>query len=182
LYVRAYAGKFFGISNDPAVLQRYYLTTTYSGVNDYLYDGTYFDRSNRNSALAQQVSMQEGGFKVPTYNNVGMSDNYLLALNLKSDLPIKLPIRLFLDVASYSEANASSTKGKILYDGGVEVHFIKDILTINIPLIMSSDFQDYLKATYGKSQVFGHSISFSIKLNNINWLKSPSLFMKLVGG
>jgi len=182
LYVRAYAGKFFGISNDPAVLQRYYLTTIYSGVNDYLYDGTYFDRSNRNSALAQQMSLQEGGFKVPTFNNVGMSDNYLLALNLKSDLPIKLPIRLFLDVASYSEANASSTKGKVLYDGGVEVHFIKDILTINIPLVMSSDFQDYLKATYGKSQSFAHSISFSIKLNNINWLKSPSLFMKLVGG
>lgn len=181
LYVRAYAGKFFGISNDPAVLQRYYLTTTYTGMNDYLYDGTYFDRSNVNSALAQQMYMQEGGLKVPTFNNVGMSDNYLLALNLKTDLPIKLPIRLFLDVVDYSEANSSTTKGKVLYDGGLEIH-LGDIFTFNIPLIMSSDLHDNLKAMYGNSQIFPHSLSFSIKLNNINWLKSPGMFMKLVGG
>ncbi|MGN6566844.1 MAG: M1 family aminopeptidase, partial [Flavipsychrobacter sp.] len=182
LYVRAYAGKFFGISSDPAVLRRYYLTTSYTGMNDYLYDGTYFDRSNVNSALAQQMSMQEGGFKVPTFNGVGMSDNYMVALNLKSDLPIKLPIRLFLDVVDYSEAEANTTKGKILYDGGVEIHILKDVFTFNIPLVMSSELHDNLKSMYGSSQIFPHSLSFSIKLNNMNWLKSPSLFMKMISG
>src|SRR6201999_1341829 len=73
LYIRGYFGKFFAISNDPAVAERYYLNTSYTGIDDYLYDGTYIGRTAANSVGSQQISIQEGGFKIPTNNTIGQS-------------------------------------------------------------------------------------------------------------
>jgi hypothetical protein len=177
LYVRGYLGKFFAINNDPSVASRYYLNASYTGLDDYLYDGTYLGRSNPNSLGAQQVSMQEGGFKVPTYNNVDRSDNWMAAVNLKTDLPFgKLPIQLFLDGGLIPNANPSPTdasSSKFIYDAGVEIHIYKDFFQLYLPVLMSKDFQNYLDNTYGKKNAFARSISFSINLQGINWLKAP---------
>ena len=98
LYVRGFIGKFFPINNDPAVTSRFELNSSYSGLDDYLYDGTYRGRYATNRLAAQQISIQEGGFKVPVYNNAGRSDNWMATLNLKTDLPLKnWPLRLFFD-------------------------------------------------------------------------------------
>jgi len=177
LYVRFYAGKFIAISNDPAIAQRYYLNSTFTAANDYLYDGTYYGRSETSGTDAQQISMQEGGLKIPTQNNIGRSDNYMLALNLKSDLPINLPIRLFLDVSNYTDPSSANGNSKILYDGGIEFHLSNDALLINIPLIMSDNFNNYLTNTYGASNAFGRSVTFSLKLNS-NWLRFTEDILK----
>lgn len=177
LYVRGYFGKFFAISGDPAVYGRYELNTSFTGPDDYLYDGVYRGRNAVNGISAQQISMQEGGFKIPTYNNVGRSDNWLGALNLESDLPIRFsPIRLFFDAGLTPNAhpdqqhNSSTT---VLYDGGISIHMAKDIVQFYIPVIMSSDFQNYLTNSFGHKNVFTRSLSFSVKLTNLNWLKAP---------
>ncbi|MBC7553070.1 MAG: M1 family metallopeptidase [Taibaiella sp.] len=182
LRVRAFAGKFIAVTNDPAVTQRYNLNASFSAVNDYLYDGTYLGRSATSKLAAQQISIQEGGFKIPVLNNVYRSDNWLATINLSSDLPIKyLPVRLFFDAGLTPnfkptlERNSSST---FLYEGGVEVSLINNFISVYVPIIMSSDFQNYLTDTYGKKS-FARGISFTLNLQNVNWLKSPVRFMKM---
>jgi len=184
LYVRAFLGEFIPISNDPAVYSRYELNASYSGLDDYLYDGTYLGRNALNNLAAQQISTQEGGFKVPVFNNADRSDNWMATINLKTDLPLrKLPIRLFLDAGLIPNENPTLTNPgstSLLYDGGVEVQLLKDVVSIYIPLIMSNDFQDYLTNAYGHKNVFARSISFTMQLQNINWLKAPGAGLKFI--
>lgn len=182
LYVRAYLGKFFAINDNPALTNRYQLNASYSGVNDYLYDGTYRGRNVSDGFSGQQISaMQEGGFKIPVFNGAYRTDNWMAALNLKTDLPlIKLPIRLFLDAGlipnpSPGFKNVKSTL--MLYDAGIEIFVSKEV-AFYIPLIMSSDFRDYLSTTFGNKNVFARSLSFTLHLQNINWLKTPARILK----
>jgi hypothetical protein len=184
LYVRAFAGKFFNINNPASFTNdRYYLNSTFSGANDYLYDDTYIGRNEREGLASQQVSIREGGLKIPTpflASPLGRNDNWLAAINLKSDLPVKLPIRLFLDVAVFADASKLNPSGdKILFDGGVEFH-IKDMVNIYVPLVMSRDFKDYFNTIVVKNK-FMRSITFSIQLDKIQWLRASSEVFRLVG-
>lgn len=178
LYVRGYLGKFIGINNNPAVTDRYILNTSHSGINDYLYDGTYRGRNASNFSGQQINAFGEGGFKVPVYNGAYRTDNWLAALNLRTDLPkIGLPIRLFLDAGLMPNPNpgfANVKATKMMYDGGVEIYLSHDIVSFYFPLIMSKDFKDYLSNTYGNKNVFARSISFTLHLENLNWLRLPT--------
>ncbi len=184
LHIRGYLGKFFPITSDPAVTSRYMLNASYSGVDDYLYDGTYIGRNAHSRMAAQQISIQEGGFKIPLYNGAARSDNWMATVNLKTDLPLgKLPIRLFLDAGLIPNTNQSFKNTKsttLLYDAGIEVYVVKDIVSFYYPVIMSSDFQNYITNTYGHKNLFVRSLSFNIHLQNINWLKAPSTILKTV--
>lgn len=183
LYVRGYAGKFFSVGNDPYASDRYNLNTTFTGANDYLYDDTYEGRSQTDGLGSRQISMREGGFKIPTSMQnpiIGRSDNWLVSLNLKTDLPLgKLPLRLFLDVGTFADATTlNPSSNKYLMDGGVEIYVpYLNCLSVYIPLVMSQDFSDYLKNIYGDKH-FGKSIVFSLNLQNVNWLRMPRKVMK----
>lgn len=185
LWLRAYLGKFIAINNTYEVNTRYGITATYIGVNDYLYDGTCLGRTAYNDFAAQQVSIQEGGFKIPTFNQAAHSDNYMATINIKTDLPIKLPLRLFFDAGIIPNANPTITNTStttLLYDGGVEINLISNVVSVYIPIIMSSDFQNYLTNTYSHKNVFAHSVSFTMQFQNINWLKAPSRALKIATG
>jgi hypothetical protein len=182
LYLRGYLGKFFAINNDPAVTNRYQINASYSGVNDYLYDGTYRGRNVNNEFTGQQISaVQEGGFKVPVFNGAYRTNNWMAAMNLETDLPkINVPIRLFLDAGlipnpSPGFKNVKSTE--LLYDAGIALHLSKEV-SFYFPLIMSKGFHDYLSNTFGNSKVFARSISFTLELQNVNWLKTPGRLIK----
>ena len=184
LYVRGYAGKFFAIDNNPATTYRYLLNSSFSALDDYLYDGSYRGRNAVNGLSSRQLSIQEGGFKVPVMNNVGRSDDWLATINLKTDLPLgKLPLRLFFDAGltpNFNQTPRNTSSTTLQYDGGIEIYLVKDIVSAYIPLVMSSDFQNYLSNTYGRSHVFERSISFNVQLQNINWLKAPMKLLKIV--
>ena len=185
LCLRGYLGKFFAINNTADVISRYGLTATYSGLNDYLYDGTYLGRTAYNDFASQQISMQEGGFKVPVYNHAAHSDNWLASINLRTDLPIKLPLRLFFDaglIPNLTPGITNSSSTTLLYDGGVEIPIINNVVSIYIPVIMSSDFQNYITNTFGHKNAFAHSLSFTMQFQNINWLRAPGRVMKIVTG
>ncbi len=182
LYLRGYFGKFFSFNDDPSTTQRYWLNATYSGINDYLYDGTYRGRNDNSTLAGQQISsMQEGGFKIPVFNGVYRTDNWMATVNLKTDLPLgKLPLRLFVDAGlipnpSPGFSNIKSTL--TLYDAGVEAYF-SNIVSFYFPVVMSQDFRDYLSDTHGSKNVFARSISFTLHLQNINWLRLPSKLLK----
>lgn len=184
LYIRAYAGKFFTLNDAPFAADRYFLNSTYTGANDYLYDDTYLGRSEREGFAERQVSIREGGLKIPTpllASPLGRSDNWLASLNLKTDLPLgKLPVRLFFDLATFADAGKLNPSGnKVLFDGGIEVH-LYDVINVYVPLIMSKDYQDYMKSIIGKDR-FVKSITFSVQLSNIKWLNASSSVFKLFG-
>jgi len=183
LYVRGYLGKFFAINDNPAITDRYILNATYSGMNDYLYDGTYRGRNITDGFNGQQINaFGEGGFKVPVYNNAYRSDNWMAAINLRTDLPkIKLPVRLFFDAGLIPNptpgfSNIKATK--MMYDGGIEISLSQDVVSFYFPLVMSSDFRDNLSNRFGSNNVLLRSISFTLHLENINWLRMPSRLLK----
>lgn len=184
LYVRGFIGKYFAINDDPAVTSRYELNSSFNGMDDYLYDGTYQARNAVNGLGAHQLSIQEGGFKIPVLNQADRSDNWLAAINLATDLPklkINFPVRLFLDAGLIPNSNPSlqhSGSTALLYDGGVEVYLIRNIISIYLPVIMSDDYRNYLTNTYGNKRAFGRSISFTLQLQNINWLATPEKMLK----
>ena len=183
LYVRGFLGKFFAISGDPSVYSRYELNASYSGIDDYLFDGTYIGRNATSRLPAQQISMQEGGFKVPVFNNTGRSDNWMATINLETDLPKIRGIRLFFDAglipnATPSFAHAGSTT--TLYDGGISVSLVKNIVSVYVPLIMSDCFQNYLTNSFGRKNVFTRSISFTLQFQNMNWLRAPSTLVRTI--
>lgn len=182
LYLRGYAGKFISNASDELSSYRYWLTTTYTGANDYLYDGTYLGRSERENFSSQQVSIQEGGQKVPTplYGfPLGRSDNWLLSLNIKSDLPFgSLPVRLYLDATTYADAIKVNPSGnRFLYSAGIELHALRDIFLLHVPLVLCKDYHDYLRSMYPDNH-FAHSITFSIQFQNVNWLRLVSSGMR----
>lgn len=176
-YIRAYAGKLF-LEGNHFSLNRYYLNSTYTGRNDYLYEETYTGRNEQEGIGARQISMREGGLKIPTpyyANPLGRSDNWLAAINLRTDLPLgKIPLQLYLDISTFADADKLNPSGqKILYSGGLNLHFAK-MLYVYFPLVMSRDYQDYMKSIHG-SKSFEKSITFNLELQHINWLKLHKL-------
>jgi hypothetical protein len=108
----------------------------------------------------------------------------MITANLKTDLPLGIvPVRLFFDAGLIPNSNPSITNSgstTLIYDGGVELYVIKDIVSVYYPIIMSSDFQNYLLNTFGRKEFFSRSLSFTFQLQNVNWLKAPSGILKTI--
>ncbi|RYD51422.1 MAG: M1 family peptidase [Sphingobacteriales bacterium] len=179
LDLRGFAGKLI-VPSGTLLPRRYALQASSTGINDYLYDGTYLGRSEQDGISGRQFAMREGGLKIPTplyANPLGVSDDWLVAANLSTTLPV-LPIRLFFDVATFKDAGQLNPSGsKFLYDGGVSLHLPYDILSVYWPFIMSNDYKDYLQSVHGKSGL-SQTLVFQLKLQNINWLRFTSKAIK----
>lgn len=182
-YVRAYAGKFISTNNN-ADNSRFYLNTTFSGVNDYLMDGIYFGRNKNEGNGATQVSLQEGAFKMPTNryaSPIGRTDDWLLAINLKTDLPFgKLPVRFYADFATFADAKRLNPSGNnIVFNSGLEWRLFGEAIYIYIPLFNSTDFSNYQKEMYPKNK-FLNSIRFSFNLQYFNFMRSNDAAIKAI--
>ncbi|HNB80938.1 MAG TPA: M1 family aminopeptidase, partial [Chitinophagaceae bacterium] len=178
-YVRFFAGKYIQWQSQQSIFEErlQYLNLTPSGPQDLFYDETYAGRNESTGFFSKQISMREGGFKFSTRNYsdpVGTTNRWLTALNLRSDLPVKMPIHLqvFFDAATYAgAAEKNSSKQKVVYEAGLECHFFRDMLVIYAPLLLSRDLKDYLKNTYTKNR-FAESLSFSLNLQQIAWFRT----------
>lgn len=181
LKVRGFAGKFFypgGKTN----LKRwnteiYQLNlSTPKGEEDYTYNNYFIGRNEFNGILTQQVMMRDGGFKVRTdllSNKVGKTDDWLVALNFTSSIHPLLPLKLFLDLGSFSNGREKQQPdSRILFDAGVQLSFCKDIINIYVPLLYSKVYRDYYRTIPGNN--FGQRISFSIDIQDINFKKITS--------
>lgn len=185
-YVRAFAGKFFAIGKNQRIfdLQPKYLNATYGAANDFQYNEVYLARNEQQGFLSQQISMKEGGLKVRTFlltNPIGRNDNWLGSLNFRSDIPLKLPVRLmlFADVVTYANAKQVNRYGnKAIYDGGLELHLFKDMLVFYAPLIMSRELNDYVKGSYPKNRLL-NKISFSLNIDMVNWTRTDQVLTML---
>ncbi len=186
LRLRCFAGKFFHLGSK-TLLERletdfYQLNMTGPrGYEDYTYENYFVGRGAFEGYAAQQIMNRDGFFKVRTdllSDKVGKSDNWLAALNLVtplprsvnplSVLPVKIPLRLFLDVGTSAENwRSDATTGRFLFDAGLQVSLFRDVLNIYMPLLYSKVYRDYFKSTI-PSPRFLRNISFSIDLQRLN--------------
>ncbi len=150
---------------------------TSQGYNDYRFDDYYFGRSEDEGSWSRQVTIREGGFKnaIGTGFSLGRSNNYIIALNIKSDLPGQLPLNLplkpYFDIGYFDNAQPTGVddtlKDQLLWSGGVMLEVLNDALAIYFPLANSENIQDRYKERGNYLQ----RISFTIDLKRLNPLK-----------
>lgn len=186
LSLRLFAGKLFYMGDKTSLKRfetdRYHLNMTGPrGYEDYTYSNYFVGRNEFDGFRSQQILIRDGGFKVRTdllASKIGKTDDWLTAANLKTNLPkninplsllpIKIPLKVFLDVGTYSEAwKKNSATGKFVYDAGLQLSVLGDVVNIYIPVLYSKVYGDYFKSTITGSR-FLKNISFSIDIQNFN--------------
>jgi len=109
-----------------------------TGVQDYLYDNVFFGRSETDGLLSHQFTETEGAMKV--YTPLGRTEGWLTSLNLKCSLPGKIPFKFFADFNMIPpDVILNQT---MLYDAGVYIPLVKNIIEVYVPLLMSQDIKD----------------------------------------
>ena len=190
LNVRFFAGKFIYTSsntlNKEFATDRYHLNMTgANGYEDYTYSD-YFPGRNKFEGLAsQQIMVRDGGFKVRTdllANKIGKTDNWLISANFSTTvpsninplnlLPVKIPLKIFLDIGTYAEAWKQNAKtDRFLFDAGFYIPLFKETINIYVPLIYSGVYKDYFQSTISKKNRLLKTISFSIDISNFSFRK-----------
>jgi len=145
------------------------------GSDDYTYDNYFVGRNDYNGLASQQIMMRDGDLKLRTdifQGLQGRSDNWVAAVNLNSTLPPQivpnwLPLRLFADIGTYSQAwSDNPPTSHFLYVGGLELCLFHNVLCIYAPLVYSSDFSSQLKTVSGQNGFF-QKVSFSIDFEHL---------------
>ena len=109
-----------------------------NAASDYRYDDLYFGR-NRDGGYEQQLETRQGGFRAPlsaafTY---GRSNTYLTALNLDADLPIPLPLGVYVDAGLYGFRPTlnSTPSNELNFVAGLTVNLLGDQFQLALPLL-----------------------------------------------
>lgn len=141
------------------------------GFNDLTYQDSYFGRNEVSGFWSQQITVREGGFKtpIPTGFALGRSNDYILALNFKTDLPIfiKSPLRLrpYFDIGYFHNATPSGEtatfQDQLLWSGGLALELLDGVVGFYFPLASSTNLGDRL-AERGD---YFNRISFAFDIN-----------------
>lgn len=122
-----------------------------SGSNDYRFDDFYFGRSEYAGFSAQQVTLRDGGFKTPVGPGyaLGRSNSFIFALNLKADLPGKIPVRPYFDLGYFDNAMPTGSrdtfKDQLLWNAGLAVEFLNGRAGVYFPLFSAENLDNLLK-------------------------------------
>lgn len=126
--IRLFYGKFIYSKNKDVIDYRFQLNGQ-NGMNDYLFDDTYFGRTETKGLLSRQFFLKDGAFATATA--LGQSWDDLLTVNIKSALPGKIPIWLYTDFGAFKGGEG------LYYNGGLQLTLFYKSLTIFIPLFSS---------------------------------------------
>lgn len=178
--LRAFAGAFLQndrhndgiLAGDPAQAS---FALNPQGYNDYRFDQVFLARDGGADLLGRQVSQTEGGFKgafgAAFANTIGVSNNYIVALNLKADLPQKLPLGIplkpWFDIGWFDDATqlgeGRPSEEQLLWSGGFMLEFLKGGLEIYFPVVHSKSLKAKYKEVYGGK--YWNWITWSMRLN-----------------
>ena len=146
------------------------------GFNDYKYDELFFGRSEVDGAFSQQISLNDGGMKLPVgatqAGNLGKSNNFIFAINLKSDLPqrlpLDLPIKPYFDIGYFDNTSPLGSDDQfgdqLVYSGGIMLDFFDGLFGVYFPLLNSDNVKTLLDQRGG----FGNRISFSVDFKRLH--------------
>jgi hypothetical protein len=187
--VRFFAGKF--LYNGTVTSTKFFSTSPFHlnltgprGFEDYTYSNYFIGRNEFEGFASQQIMMRDGGFKVRTdllADKIGKTDNWLMAMNFVSDiperfnvlnaLPVKIPLKLFLDIGTYADTWQEGYQGsKILYNAGLQIPLLNNIVQVYVPLLYSKVYRDYINSTITGNKLL-NTISFSIDIQELTLKK-----------
>jgi hypothetical protein len=135
-----------------------------------LFDDVFFGRNEVSGIAAQQMSMTDGFFALPTI--FGQSDRFLTAVNLMSTLPGKIPFRIFANAAvtSFAEYPAGfestvdlNTKTDFAAEAGICLPLVRNVFEIYLPLVYTQNLKD----AFG-DQSFEKRIRFVLNVKLVN--------------
>ena len=140
----------------------------WQGSRDYQYEGLFPGRSESAGLWSHQFMERDGAFKVMTY--LGQSNNWLVAVNLKAALPLKIPLGVFADFGTYTDAkNIFPGSNTIPYDAGVMLTIIRNGFEIYFPLLMSADIKENSSLIH---ETYFEKIRFTLSLEKLSLLKA----------
>lgn len=141
------------------------------GNQDYLFDNIFLGRSEKSGVLAQQMAIEDGGFK--TFTQVGQSTKWLSTLNVTIPLPVKNKmlgaIKVFADAGVYDTKNLGGPRAE--YEAGLQLGIAKDIFTVYFPLLVSQDIRENYSVNGWN---YSRMIRFTFNLNKLNPFKLAS--------
>lgn len=138
----------------------------YTGQDDYLYEGVFGGRTATDGFFGNQIMMQDGGFKAvtPALNkSIGRNNNWLLATNISSTLPGKIPFKLFADLGLFPDNSNNQSSTQFVYTAGVSIPIIKNVCEIYIPFLIS----DEIDLNLGDKKWY-EKITFTFELQKAN--------------
>ena len=190
LMLRLFAGKFFYLGSKTFSKQfatdRYHLNMTgANGYEDYTYSDYFIGRNKFDKLPSQQIMVRDGGFKVRTdlyADKVGKTDEWLAAINLTTSipsglnplsvLPVKIPLKLFLDIGTYGDAwKKDAELDRFIFDAGLQLSLFANSVNIYVPVVYSSIYKDYIQSVIEKKGRLWKTISFSIDISNFSLRK-----------
>ncbi|MBL7828473.1 MAG: M1 family metallopeptidase [Saprospiraceae bacterium] len=173
---RLFAGFFIQNDQRNEVVNENAISLNPQGFNDYKFDHIYLARTGAEGILGRQVSRGEGGFKGAFGGStsdflLGNSNNFAFALNLKADLPFRLPLGLplkpYFDIGYFDDAGPGNetrnSSNQWMWNGGFTLELLKGGFEIYFPLVSSEILQNHYK-----SQADGNyfkNITWSFKVN-----------------
>lgn len=187
--IRIFAGKFIYLGSK--TISKQFNTDPYhlnmsgpKGYEDYTYSNYFIGRNEFEGFASQQIMMRDGGFKVRTdllAAKIGKTDDWLMAMNFVTDIPdqinilkvfpIKIPLKVYVDIGTYADAwKANASTGRVLYDAGLQMSFLKNTITVYVPLLYSKVYRDYFESTITEKR-FLKNIAFSIDIQNLSLKK-----------
>ena len=188
--IRLFAGKFFYLGSKTYTKEfatdRYHLNMTgANGYEDYTYSDYFIGRNKFDGFPSQQIMMRDGGFKIRTdlyADKVGKTDDWLAAVNLATTippgmnplslLPIKIPLKLFVDIGTYAEAwDKDAGLDRFIFDAGLQLSLFANTINIYVPILYSSIYKDYIQSVLEKEGRFWKTISFSLDISNFSLRK-----------
>jgi hypothetical protein len=151
--------------------------TAVRGGEDYTYSNYFIGRNNFDGFSSRQIMMRDGGLKLRTdlFEGLqGRSDDWMASVNLNTNIPLlpsKVPLKLFFDAGTYSEAwDDDNPNPRFLYVAGLQLSLFKDMLNIYAPVFYSKEFRDQLKSVPEEDK-FLKKLSFSIDIQRIDLKK-----------
>jgi hypothetical protein len=139
--------------------------------NDYLYEGLFLGRDQQTGLMSQQFLRTQGGLAAPTTQS---ANQLLLSLHTEIDAPIKLPLGIYGGVAALKNSAVSglsqptNSDMRLLWNAGVSVRVIPNVLKVYIPLVYCSSIQDEVQSN---SLNFAQTILFEFNLDGMNPFK-----------
>lgn len=167
LSIRVYGGAFiYKTKNNLSPYKDYQLKLSATdGYQDIFYNETFLGRNEVfPNFMKQQIVLNEGGFRA--WLPFGRTSEWIASTNLTSSIPGILPIKIFADFGTYSNAKNIFSKGQFLtYDAGIQLEIFPQVFEIYFPLVISKDIQ-YI---YDLNSIdYWQRIRFTFNINKLN--------------
>ena len=123
------------------------------------------------------MSLRQGGFKNPFGGRrpTGQSNSFIISLNIKANLPFKLPLNIplkpYFDIGYYDDARRpiasdATFNDQLMYSGGFMLDFVDGMFGFYFPLINSDNILEGYSTANSSS--YWVRVAFNIDLNRAN--------------